>query len=162
MATGAMPDVSMISNGTIGTSVVFGNADNFRKRPIETLDDDWTNGNVAGVGPSASITAMGNIDPNLAHPTTVNVDAANGQAVNGMVAAMANGLAGVPPVMPATMQPTLQPGAGQTIDPGIVAPGAGGIGLGVGVGLGVGSVGMGMSNGSSSSSGRSTKRAKKV
>ena len=150
MATGAMPDVNTISNGTIGTHVVFGNAENFRKRPMENLDDDWTNGVTAGAGPSASISVMGNIDPNLTQPN-VNAD---GGPVNGMVASMVNGLSAVPQGMPSGMPSAMQPG--QTIDPGIVAPGAGGIGVGVGVGS------VGMSNGNGSTSGRANKRAKKV
>ncbi|KAK8854652.1 hypothetical protein IAR55_003391 [Kwoniella newhampshirensis] len=45
LATGTMPDVSTISNGAIGTSVVFGDSSHFNsngKRSIETInDDEW-------------------------------------------------------------------------------------------------------------------------
>nr|XP_031863998.1 uncharacterized protein CI109_000642 [Kwoniella shandongensis]KAA5531070.1 hypothetical protein CI109_000642 [Kwoniella shandongensis] len=45
LATGTMPDVSTISNGAIGTSVVFGSSATFtndRKRSIEAInDDEW-------------------------------------------------------------------------------------------------------------------------
>lgn len=38
-----MPEVSVISNGTIGTSVVFGDTVGFnRKRSIESINKEWT------------------------------------------------------------------------------------------------------------------------
>ena len=68
MATGAMPDTNAITdgsinainalgsltNGAIGTSVVFGDSSGFnRKRSIETLEDEWspTPGSLSGVTP---------------------------------------------------------------------------------------------------------------
>lgn len=49
LATGMMPDVSTIGNGTIGTNMIFGNKSAINgnnqnqnsKRSIELLDDDW-------------------------------------------------------------------------------------------------------------------------
>ena len=59
MATGNMPEVTAITNGTIGTSVVFGDSASFhRKRSIETLDEDiWS--------PAASTIPNGSIDANI-------------------------------------------------------------------------------------------------
>jgi hypothetical protein len=38
-----MPDATVLTNGAIGTSIVFGDSSGFnRKRSIETLDEGWT------------------------------------------------------------------------------------------------------------------------
>ena len=97
MATGSMPEVSTISNGTIGTQVIFGNAANFRKRSIETLDDDWNAG-------------AASIDPVITNaPMTVPPAQVNGihpQATIGIIPSN-----------------SMMPGEMGTINPGMVAPG---------------------------------------
>jgi len=43
MATGTMPDGSLIGGGAIGTNVVFGDSAAFnRKRSLELLDEEWS------------------------------------------------------------------------------------------------------------------------
>jgi hypothetical protein len=43
MATGTMPDGSLIGGGAIGTNVVFGDSAGFnRKRSLELLDEEWS------------------------------------------------------------------------------------------------------------------------
>lgn len=63
MSTGAIPEVTNISNGTIGTTMIFPESSAFgRKRSIETVDDGWspaTSISVSGAGPSTAVNGMG-------------------------------------------------------------------------------------------------------
>ena len=63
MSTGSMPEVANISNGTIGTTMIFPESSAFtRKRSLETVDDGWspaTSINVNGAGSSTSAAGAG-------------------------------------------------------------------------------------------------------
>lgn len=64
-----MPDATVLTNGAIGTSIVFGDSSGFnRKRSIETLDEGWTppgssNVNVNGVAGNNGVASIVPIMP---------------------------------------------------------------------------------------------------
>lgn len=81
LATGTMPDVSTIGNGTIGTSMIFGDNLMNRKRSIELLDDDWNSPDPPGASSGAGMVSNG-----TANGSGMSNGAGNGVEANGVAA----------------------------------------------------------------------------